>query len=134
MKKFENYCSNLVVLSQAYQQDLENEFILGGIINKFFLQFELSWKVLKECLQYEGRAEGNSGSPREILKAAHTIYDFLEEEVWLSMLRDRNLTTHLYDGAAARKLTETILSRYIPAFQGLQEALLQYYPHLAETV
>ena len=45
MKKFENYKSNLTVLSKAYDEDLENEFILSGIIDKFFIQFELSWKV-----------------------------------------------------------------------------------------
>ena len=49
------YKSNLAVLSRAYAEDLENEFIISGIINKFFIQFELSWKVLKELLRYEGK-------------------------------------------------------------------------------
>ena len=40
MKKFENYKSNLAVLSRAYAEDLENEFIISGIIDKFFIQFE----------------------------------------------------------------------------------------------
>ena len=47
MKKFENFLSNLEVLSQADREDLENEFIVSGIIDKFFIQFELAWKVLK---------------------------------------------------------------------------------------
>lgn len=34
MKKFENYCSDLKVLSRAGQEDLTNEFIVGGIIDK----------------------------------------------------------------------------------------------------
>ena len=36
------------------EQDLTNEFIIGGIIVKFSLQFELGRKVLKELLRYEG--------------------------------------------------------------------------------
>ena len=71
MKKFDNYKSNLAVLSHAGEQDLSNEFIIGGIIDKFSLQFELGWKVLKELLRYEGVAIAATGSPREILKAAY---------------------------------------------------------------
>ena len=32
MRKYDNFCSNLAVLSQASEQDLNNEFIIGGII------------------------------------------------------------------------------------------------------
>jgi len=83
MKKFENYVRNLEVLSRAKDEDLENEFIISGIIDKFFVQFELGWKVLKELLKYEGRSVANTGSPREIVKAAYTVYEFIEEEVWI---------------------------------------------------
>ena len=51
MKKFENYVANLNVLKRANEENLENDFIIGGIIDKFFLQFELGWKVLKELLK-----------------------------------------------------------------------------------
>ena len=70
MKKFDNFKSNLSVLSMAHKEDLENEFIISGIIDKFFIQFELAWKVLKELLRYEGSSVANTGSPREIIKAA----------------------------------------------------------------
>lgn len=127
MKKFENYCSNLTVLSAADQQDLNNEFIIGGIIDKFTIQFELGWKVLKELLRYEGRGEANSGSPREILKTAFELYDFVDEELWLAMLKDRNSMNHIYDGQAARDLVQTILERYIPAFQLLRASIAERY-------
>ena len=47
MKKFDNYRKNLDVLRRSDQQDLNNEFIISGIIDKFSIQFELGWKVLK---------------------------------------------------------------------------------------
>lgn len=134
MKKFENYCSNLTVLSAADQQDLNNEFILGGIIDKFTIQFELGWKVLKELLRYEGRGEANSGSPREILKTAFELYDFVDEELWLAMLKDRNSMNHIYDGQAARDLVQTILERYIPAFQLLRASIAERYAEQLEQV
>ena len=41
MKKFDNFISNLNILSKAQNEDLTNEFIISGIIDKFFIQFEL---------------------------------------------------------------------------------------------
>ncbi len=64
MKKFEHFKSNLKVLVTAEKEDLSNEFIIGGIIDKFFVQFELGWKVLKELLSYEGQAVSATCSPR----------------------------------------------------------------------
>lgn len=49
-------------MNRAHLEDLNNDFIVSGIIDKFFVLFELGWKVLKELLKYEGRQEGNSGS------------------------------------------------------------------------
>lgn len=66
MKKFENFKKNLRVLRLSKDQDLTNEFIVGGIIDKFYIQFELSWQVLKELLILEGVAEVKTGSPRDI--------------------------------------------------------------------
>ena len=127
MKKFENYKSNLAVLSRAYHEDLENEFIISGIIDKFFIQFELAWKVLKELLRYEGKREANTGSPREIIKAAYAVYEFIDESVWLDMLQKRNSMTHIYDGNEAKELVKTILNQYIPAFCKLSEEVENQY-------
>ena len=58
MRKYENYVSALKVFREAPFQDLNNEFVQSGIIGKFALQFELSWKLLKRVLSYEGDARG----------------------------------------------------------------------------
>ena len=127
MKKYDNFSSNLEVLKRAEHENLNNEFIISGIIDKFFIQFELSWKLLKELLRYEGRSIANSGSPREILKAAYSVYEFLDEDIWLSMLKSRNDMTHIYNGQAAKQMVDVIIREYIPAFEKLQEEILKSY-------
>lgn len=127
MRKYENYCSNLRVLERADQEDLTNDFIVGGIIDKFFIQFELGWKVLKELLVYEGRSDFVTGSPRSVLKTSFAVWEFIEEEVWLSMLKDRNNMTHIYDSDEAERLAVQIITRYIPAFQKLESDLNAFY-------
>ena len=77
MKRYEQFSSHLDVLKKAKAEDLENTFIISGIIDKYFIQFELGWKLFKDLLRYEGRPEAATGSPREIIKAAYKVYDFL---------------------------------------------------------
>ena len=50
------------------------------------------------------------------------------EEIWLSMLKDRNSMTHIYDGAEAQRLVHTILDQYIPEFIRLRDNLQEQYP------
>ena len=96
MKKFDQYVRHLRILSRAFDEDLTNDFIVSGIIDKYYIQFELGWKVLKELLRYEGANQAATGSPREIIKTAYAYYDFMDESVWLGMLRDRNDTILQY--------------------------------------
>ena len=127
MRRYDAYASALKVLSRAYEQDFDNEFVLSGVVDKFSLQFELGWKLLKDLLRYEGVAEAAAGSPRTVLKAAYRYFDFVDEETWLHMLGDRNAISHIYDGEAMRRLVGTILERYIPAFQDLARDVVQRY-------
>ena len=127
MKIYRNYVSNLQVLEKAPLEDLSNEFIRSGIRNKFFLQLDLLCKVLKELLQYEGKSIGSTGSPRSIIKAAYSVWDFIDEELWLEMLKARNDLSHMYNEAAARDLVENILNKYIGEFQKLRICLQEQY-------
>lgn len=85
------------------------------------------WKVLKELLSYEGRSVAKSGSPREILKAAYATYDYIDEDIWLEMLRARNDMTHIYNGEAARQMVKVILEKYIPVFVEMRERIEKDY-------
>ena len=134
MKKFDNYKSNLAVLSQAHNEDLDNEFIISGIIDKFFIQFELAWKVLKELLRYEGNSIANTGSPREIIKASYAVYEFIDEKIWLSMLKERNDMTHIYDGNKAKELVAKIIGEYIPAFCCMQKEIENRYQGILDVL
>ena len=127
MKKFEQYSRHLQVLCRAEQEDITNEFIISGIIDKFYIQFELGWKVLKELLRYEGANQAATGSPREIIKTAYAYFDFIEEIIFFFMLRDRNDTTHIYNEEAAQQLVKKILHRYIAVFVTLEQHIRERY-------
>lgn len=130
MKKYDNFIAHLKVLERAYQEDFENEFIVSGVIDKFFIQFELSWKLLKEFMRYEGKSIAATGSPREIIKAAYACYGFMDENIWLSMLKSRNDMAHIYDGEKAEALLHRILEEYIPEFQRMRYGIEAVYGSL----
>lgn len=134
MKRFEQFQRHLETLKRAYQEDLENEFIISGVIDKFFIQFELGWKVLKQLLQYEGESIARSGSPREIIKAAFVCFDFMDQEMWLCMLQKPNDTTHIYNEEAARQLVEQILESYIREFDRMSNAVQARYGKVLDEI
>ena len=127
MAKYQNFVSNLEVLRKAPEQDLQNEFVQSGIIDKFTMQFELAWKLLQKTLAHEGVLEGTIGSPRGIIKSAYSVYDFVDEEVWLQMLEDRNLAEHVYDANLAERLTNQIIDAYIDVFNQMLVSLNALY-------
>lgn len=127
MKKFDNYLRALASLSAAPDQDLSNEFVQAGVINKFSLQFELGWKLLKALLALEGNPVASSGSPRDVLKASFSWLECIDEDTWLSMLRDHNTITHIYDAKSAEELAATIVGTYLPAFQRLADGVQERY-------
>ena len=127
MKRYEQFSSHLDILKKANEEDIENTFIVSGIIDKFFLQFELGWKLFKDLLRYEGRNEATTGSPREVIKAAYKVFDFMNEETWLQMLTERNNMAHLYDEEAAKVLVSHILGGYIDEFEVTKKALIKKY-------
>ena len=88
-----------------------------GVTNKFALQFELAWKLLKETLAYEGVAAAASGSPREILKAGFATYDFIDGDLWLEMLKTRNDLPRISTMGTPPAPWSNALSAYIPESQ-----------------
>lgn len=98
MKKFDNYRKNLDVLRRSDQQDLNNEFIISGIIDKFSIQFELGWKVLKELLTYEGIDAAKTGSPREIIKQAYQYYPCIEDNILARFCTCSSTIRNLFSG------------------------------------
>ena len=124
MKKYEDYVKCLSVLLNADRQKaISDEIYRMGVIGQFNLTFELSWKAVKETLMLYGVDVSNTGSPREILKAAFEINFLSDGDIWLDMLKKRNISIHVYDETAAIELVNSIFDVYIIAFVNLKNLL-----------
>ena len=77
------------------QYDEANDLMRDGLIQRFEFTFELAWKTLKEVFEDEGLIGLNS--PKRVLREAFASEIISNQELWLSMLDDRNSTTHIYN-------------------------------------
>jgi len=109
IQRFENFEKSFKLLEDAIK--IENPSILekAGIIQFFETTFELSWKLLKDYLEYQGFIVK---SPRDTIKRAYENDLIDNGKTWLEALNDRNLTVHTYDEIVANEVYETIKSKY----------------------
>jgi nucleotidyltransferase substrate binding protein (TIGR01987 family) len=114
--KFEKFQKALISLEAVYLKPMQEDRInIDATIQRFEFTFELSWKFLKEFF-FERGLELNY--PKEIIKEAFSVSLIDNENLWIKMLRDRNMTSHTYD----EKLADEIFSRiklYVPELRNL---------------
>ena len=65
---------------------------------------------MKYFLENEGIQEAKS--PKSTFREAFKIGIIEDGEVWIDMLNDRNLTSHVYDQEVAFEIYEKIISKY----------------------
>ncbi len=94
----------------------------AGVIQAFEFTFELCWKTLQKLAAAEGL---RAPSPKQALKAAFRLglVKESEEELWLSMLGDRNLSSHTYRREVAEEIFRRVRDEYRPAIGRLIKAV-----------
>lgn len=67
---------------------------LDILVKRFEFTYEMAWKALKRYLDYLGI---EAKAPRNVFKEAFSQGIIIDENVWLDMIEQRNLTSHIYD-------------------------------------
>ena len=126
-RRFTSFCNSLDALSEAKNRDFSDSFVLSGTSAKFSITFDLAWKVMKDILvKVLGINDIALGSPRANLQAAFSN-KLIDDDVWLQMLRTRNLLAHDYDGAVARENFEKITTVYYDVFYKFKMIAEEYF-------
>lgn len=118
--KLEKFKKALTALEAIYlkpvQEDRSN---IDATIQRFEFTFELGWKFLKDYFQ---ERDLYLNYPKEVIQESFVVGLIDDEEAWIQMLRDRNMTSHTYDEKLADEIYERI-KRYVPAFKTLLSRL-----------
>jgi nucleotidyltransferase substrate binding protein (TIGR01987 family) len=110
----------LLRFTEALAEDQSNPLAIDGSIQRFEFCFELGWKLLKKMLM---DIEGIEAlSPKKALQFAYQLGWIEDEQAWLKMLNDRNLTSHTYREDYAQEIYSQ-LPLHLESMQLLQNRL-----------
>ena len=88
----------------------EIESLKDAVIQRFEFTLELSWKAIKTYLNSEGVLEATT--PKQTIREAFSKGIIENANIWIDMLNDRNLTSHVYDEEVAFDIYGKILLTY----------------------
>ena len=113
----ENFLLVLNNLEEALALPIVNQRDVAGIIKNFEFVYELAWRLLKAELSAEGIV---AGSPKDVFAKSYQTGFIDNEEVWLAIIGDRNLTLHTYNEELAKKIVANIRNIYMKDFLALR--------------
>jgi nucleotidyltransferase substrate binding protein (TIGR01987 family) len=123
-QRFANFRRALTRLAAAVdlgQQRPLSDLERQGLIQAFEFTHELAWKTLKDFLQSRGVTDlyGSRDATRESFSQGLIG----EGELWMAMIRHRNLSTHTYDEATVEEIVSAVTCGYLAAFRQLEDRL-----------
>ncbi len=119
MDRLANLDGLLWELGQAYDKPVfEDTYVLSGLLSKFKLAFDLSWKLMKDILvQRYGIVDWPKGSPREAIEQAAYNGIIEDDARWNEMRLMRNELSHSYNAEFATGCARKVLDEWIPFLQ-----------------
>lgn len=119
----EKALTKLNEFTQIARQHQETDVFQAAVIQAFEYTFEVFWKTFQKIGQGEGVT---IGSPKSAFKFAFQSGLLSEEQVWLDILNDRNMTTHTYHEQIAQQIYARIKNQYVTAFQHALASLKEH--------
>jgi len=123
VKRLNNWTRALSQLSKFMEKDHLNELEEQGLIQSFEYNHERTWLTQKDFLESEGVTElfGSKTVAREAMSRGLIHHG----DIWMEMIKDRNLTSHTYNEAVTQKIVNHIVDDYFSEFQILHRKLTE---------
>ena len=112
---------SLTCMQAALSMPLDEDGIVcDALFHRFRLTFDLSEKLLKAILDYEGI---EAASPRSAIREAWKLHLIMDAEKWLDMQQKRNLTAHTYNESTAREIYRLVKEEYYSLLEELDQRM-----------
>lgn len=124
IQRFDNFKRSLKQLETGFEimeQRKLNVLEKQGLIQAFEYNFELAWNTIKDFYEYQG-VTGLQGS-RDAFRLAFERGLIAEGDIWMDMIKKRQLTVHTYNEAVATEILDAIIDGYYRQFVALRDAL-----------
>ncbi len=125
-QRFANFSKAYNLLREVADMDCATLSMLEkeGIVQRFEFTVELTWKTLKDKMEYDGLVLDQI-SPKSVIREAFRTRYISNVESWMRMIGDRNLMSHTYDFAVFEAVIPTIQHEYIETIGELYILLIE---------
>jgi len=122
LKNFEKALLSLeeILVKVKLQKDTEDFSVYrDSTIKRFEYSLEVARKLMSKYIEY---VDKKINGQKLVLKQAFE-FDLIEDDIWFTMIDDRNMTTHEYDEQIAMQLLdsiykyETVLRKFLEIMQ-----------------
>lgn len=115
INKLEDFFKALEKLGRALEKNPEiDDLYLDATIQRFEFVYELSWKLMKSYLEYNGI---EATSPRETFRESFKNGTIDNASDWIKMMENRNRTSHTYDEGIAWEIYGKVKNEYFEMFK-----------------
>lgn len=130
MYRFDNFKNAFFLLREAVYKIKEKEIELSqlekeGVIQRFEYTWELTWKVLKDYLEYTGVIL-ETITPASTIKTAISVNIIKNGDIWMEALDSRNKMSHTYDFKKFEEIILQIQNHYYFEIEDLYLKLLKF--------
>ena len=127
-QRFDNYVGALERLSSAAEICKEKQgekafnALRVGLIRNFEITYDLSWKTMKDYLEYQGVT--GLVAARDTFRMAFKLGLIDDGEAWMAMIDTCiNKAPYGYEEKIAAEIYEEIINDYHPAFMEMKKTL-----------
>ncbi|MCE8163302.1 MAG: nucleotidyltransferase substrate binding protein [Candidatus Moeniiplasma glomeromycotorum] len=113
---------NMKKLLQKILNEAESEIEQMAAVQAFEVGYELSWKLLKKVLSYQGI---EARFPREVFRLAAQGGLIKDPKIWFKFWEKRNITVHTYDVNVLNDIF-SILPRFLKKVEDLIKTLQKF--------
>lgn len=99
----------------------DSSVVRDGVIQRFEFTTELAWKATREYLMDQGFVDINS--PKSVMKEAFSFGLISDDKIWIQILNDRNLTSHIYKEEIADEICNRIIKTHFQELKALSKRL-----------
>ncbi|HEY8272215.1 MAG TPA: nucleotidyltransferase substrate binding protein [Pseudobdellovibrionaceae bacterium] len=111
---FKQLSSAVEISQQRSLTDLEKQ----GVIQAFEFTHELAWNVIKDYFEYQGNSSINGS--RDATREAFQKNLISQGDIWMEMIKSRNLTSHTYNKKIAEDIVDKVIGLYAPVFKDFE--------------
>ncbi len=117
----QSFASAIQRLQVVLDTPTPDSVVRDAAIQRFEFTVELAWKTIQRFLRDQQLL---CNSPKACFRSAFEYGLITDDEIWIAMMQDRNLTVHTYNETLAQQIFQR-LPGYLPHLQAVYRAIQQ---------